>query len=466
MKKFFYLFIFILLILTSFSLISYFTYNQNFSETKKLFNENKKKLIKKILFPHKLVKQQEIIIKSNKESLSQKEYLIKSLPKKNASDESSFKQKLTNFSNSKYYTLRLDKNYILEKYQGFDGFYNGINNQYPGSGYLDFHLDKLVILSSRGILAYESKNEQNILHFQQIKNNINEFIGEKQFAKGNWFSLKDLVIDNNKIYVSFTEEIKENCWNTSLLYAEFNYENIIFKKIFSPKECINALDNIDQEFNAHQSGGRIAPVKNEKHIILTIGDYRNRFLAQDLQSVNGKIIKINVEKNSFEIISMGHRNPQGLLFDKDNNFILSTEHGPYGGDEINLIKFDEKDIPNYGWPSASYGEHYGKKIQANKSKYEKYPLYKSHKDHNFIEPLKYFVPSIGISEIVKIDKKNYVVSSLKYKSLYFFKLNKKNEIVNWNKVYTHERIRDLILKNNYLYLFLEDTASLGKIKIR
>ena len=466
MKKFFYLFIFILLILTSFSLISYFTYNQNFSETKKLFNENKKKLIKKILFPHKLVKQQEIIIKSNKESLSQKEYLIKSLPKKNASDESSFKQKLTNFSNSKYYTLRLDKNYILEKYQGFDGFYNGINNQYPGSGYLDFHLDKLVILSSRGILAYESKNEQNILHFQQIKNNINEFIGEKQFAKGNWFSIKDLVIDNNKIYVSFTEEIKENCWNTSLLYAEFNYENIIFKKIFSPKECINALDNIDQEFNAHQSGGRIAPVKNEKHIILTIGDYRNRFLAQDLQSVNGKIIKINVEKNSFEIISMGHRNPQGLLFDKDNNFILSTEHGPYGGDEINLIKFDEKDIPNYGWPSASYGEHYGKKIQANKSKYEKYPLYKSHKDHNFIEPLKYFVPSIGISEIVKIDKKNYVVSSLKYKSLYFFKLNKKNEIVNWNKVYTHERIRDLILKNNYLYLFLEDTASLGKIKIR
>mgnify|MGYP001276341126 CR=1 FL=1 len=466
MKKFFYLFIFILLILTSFSLISYFTYNQNFFETKKLFNENKKKLIKKILFPHKLVKQQEIIIKSNKESLSQKEYLINSLPKKNASDETSFKQKLTNFSNSKYYTLRLDKNYILEKYQGFDDFYNGINNQYPGSGYLDFHLDNLVILSSRGILAYESKNEQNILHFQQIKNNINEFIGEKQFAKGNWFSLKDLVIDNNKIYVSFTEEIKENCWNTSLLYAEFNYEDIIFKKIFSPKECINALDNIDQEFNAHQSGGRIVPVKNEKHIILTIGDYRSRFLAQDLQSVNGKIIKINVEKNSFEIISMGHRNPQGLLFDKDNNFILSTEHGPYGGDEINLIKFDEKNIPNYGWPSASYGEHYGEKIQANKNKYEKYPLYKSHKDHNFIEPLKYFVPSIGISEIVKIDKKNYVVSSLKYKSLYFFKLNKKNEIVNWNKVYTHERIRDLILKNNYLYLFLEDTASLGKIKIR
>ena len=76
------------------------------------------------------------------------------------------------------------------------------------------------------------------------------------------------------------------------------------------------------------------------------------------------------------------------------------------------------------------------------------------------------MPSIGISEIVKLDKKNYIVSSLKDKSLYFFKLNKNNKIDDFKKVYAHERIRDLIIKNNYLYLFLEDTASLGKIKIK
>ena len=205
---------------------------------------------------------------------------------------------------------------------------------------------------------------------------------------------------------------------------------------------------------------------NKKDIIFTTGDYRSRFLAQDPLSVNGKIIKIKDDKDNYEIISMGHRNPQGLLFDSENNFILSTEHGPFGGDEINLIKFDEKDIPNYGWPNASYGEHYGQKIQANKIKYRKYPLNKSHEDYGFIEPIKYFVPSIGISEIVKLGKKSYVVSSLIDKSLYFFKLNKKNEITNLKRIYIHERIRDLILKNNYLYLFLEDTASLGKIKIK
>ena len=64
---------------------------------------------------------------------------------------------------------------------------------------------------------------------------------------------------------------------------------------------------------------------------------------------------------------MGHRNPQGLYFDKKNNFLLEAEHGPEGGDEINLIKFNQDAVPNYGWAISSYGEHYGgKKAERNK----------------------------------------------------------------------------------------------------
>ena len=91
---------------------------------------------------------------------------------------------------------------------------------------------------------------------------------------------------------------------------------------------------------------------------------------------------------------------------------------------------------------------------------------KSHKNNGFIEPLKYFVPSIGISEIIKIDKKSYVASSLKDKSLYFFELNEKNKIVDLKRIQVFERVRDLIFKNKKLYLFLENTASLGIIEIR
>ena len=59
---------------------------------------------------------------------------------------------------------------------------------------------------------------------------------------------------------------------------------------------------------------------------------------------------------------MGHRNPQGLYFDKENNKIFSTEHGPSGGDEINIIKQNLNETPNYGWPISSYGDHYPGRI--------------------------------------------------------------------------------------------------------
>ena len=88
-----------------------------------------------------------------------------------------------------------------------------------------------------------------------------------------------------------------------------------------------------------------------------------------------------------------------------------------------------------------------------------------HSDHGFIEPLYSFVPSIGISEIVKIGQNKYVVSSLKDKSLYFFEMNEKNQIINLNRISVFERVRDLRFYNNQLYLFMENTASIGILNL-
>ena len=149
--------------------------------------------------------------------------------------------------------------------------------------------------------------------------------------------------------------------------------------------------------------------------------------------------------------------------------ILETEHGPQGGDEINLIdtnQINEGKIQNYGWAISSAGEHYGGKgVEYNKQRYQKYPLYKSHTEHGFIEPLKSFVPSIGISNIIKIGQNKYVAGSLKDKSLYFFELNKKKQIFNLDRVEVFERIRDLRLYNNKIYLFMENTPSIGVISL-
>jgi len=364
---------------------------------------------------------------------------------------------------------KLMNNMTLQKYKLTSGFYSNINPRYnlnPGSGYIDFHDENLVVVSARGVLAFsENINDKK---FIQIKNNIEKYIGAKDFKKAVKISIKDLFIFKNKIYISFIEEIKQDCFNTSIIHGDFNYKYVNFEKLFSDKECVNSKNNKDGEFELLQSGGKITSL-DDNYILLSIGDYRSRFLAQDKKSVFGKIIKINSINGEHEIFSMGHRNPQGLYFDKENKFVLETEHGPRGGDEINLIeteRIDEKIIPNYGWPVVSAGEHYGGKTLANAIRYRKYPLHKSHSKYGFIEPLKSFVPSVGISDIVKYADNSYVASSLKGNTLFFFNLNENKKINIFKKVLVNERIRDLAFRNDNLFLFMEDTASIGQIKIK
>ena len=109
---------------------------------------------------------------------------------------------------------------------------------------------------------------------------------------------------------------------------------------------------------------------------MTIGDRGQRHKAQSLDSHQGKVIRIRTDgsvpkSNPFqgkpgalpEIWSYGHRNPQGLAFDM-NGKLWAMEHGPRGGDELNLVR---KGL-NYGWPKITYGREYsGGKIGTTKA---------------------------------------------------------------------------------------------------
>lgn len=113
-------------------------------------------------------------------------------------------------------------------------------------------------------------------------------------------------------------------------------------------------------------GSRIA-FDNSGHVYFGIGDRGVRDNAQNLSNHAGSIIRLTLDgkipadnpfvnqKNKLaEIWSYGHRNPQGLIYDRNNQNLWEIEHGPRGGDEINLIK---KGL-NYGWPVASHGKEY------------------------------------------------------------------------------------------------------------
>jgi hypothetical protein len=377
--------------------------------------------------------------------------------------ELNFQKKLLNFDALKSKeTFKLKDNLELKKYILQDGFNTGIAITWPGSGYLDFYNDNLFIVSARGILGY-GLIEDDQINLRQIKHNLSDFINRSQFIKGNEYSVKDIHISDNKIYISYIEEIEDDCWNISLLYGNINYENIIFEKLHSDDNCIHSKKNGEKEFNPNQSGGRIISA-NKNIIYFSTGEFRSRYLAQDKESFNGKILSINLKTGIKEVVSIGHRNPQGLYYNLKGNFIVETEHGPYGGDEINIIPLESPDLPNFGWPIASYGEHYSKKT-GTKDKFDKYPLLKSHKDNNFREPAKYFVPSIGISEIVGVNKNIYALSSLRENSIYFLRLIDSNKFEVTKKYNLNERVRDMIFKENKLILYLENSASIGIIDL-
>lgn len=369
------------------------------------------------------------------------------------------------------------QNFDLKKYKT-NLLVHGKWHRAKGTSYLSIGDDMLLLASGSGYFAYTKLDffEKDTINFKIINSNIKDIVTQEEFYKSSLYGIKGLLYNNNQIYISLTYEKRENCFNTSVFYANLNYTKLQFKEFFSPDECVKKRK---VDFQPAQSGGKM--IINDGKMILTIGDWRYRDLAQNKESVFGKIVEINLENKDYKILSLGHRNPQGLSLNSKNNLLVNTEHGPNGGDEINFNKNFKKNLKNFGWPISSYGEHYGfEKRNPNHKMYKKFPLYKSHSKYNFIEPTKYYVPSIAISQIAEIDSKIssdelfYVVGALGdtpeigQMSLHFLKFNKKDfKLKSENIVNINERVRDLIYfeKEKVLILFLETSASIGLLRI-
>ena len=183
---------------------------------KKFLSNDQKQLLRKYIFPYKMISEQNRIIFKHQEHIYQLQGAI-------SQNELKFKERKENIQLGKMKDIKLTNNKILKKYILANGFYSGIYNFMPGSGFIDFHQNNTLIVSARGVIGFASDFE-NELNFKQIDNNINEFINIKQFQKSNKFSLNDLFIFNDKIFISYTEEIKEDCWNTSIIFADINYK--------------------------------------------------------------------------------------------------------------------------------------------------------------------------------------------------------------------------------------------------
>lgn len=175
------------------------------------------------------------------------------------------------------------------------------------------------------------------------------------------------------------------------------------------------LNDVEEIFEANawnETGGHFGAkiaFDEDGYLFMSVGDRQSpprgnleRHPAQDLGTHFGTIVRLMddgsvPDDNPFvghatalpEIWSYGHRNPQGLAFHPDTGDLWSTEHGPQGGDELNLI------LPgvNYGWPVIGYGVNYrsGSRIHASGER------------EGMEQPRTFWIPSIGASGLIVYD---------------------------------------------------------------
>ncbi len=323
--------------------------------------------------------------------------------------------------------------------------------------YLEIVGDKVFAISGLGqTIFFDKKNifKKKLIQ-KNIPNNINNLLAENNFEL---IGIRDLYVENEKVYISLQHKDELKGFTINIYRADLNFKKLNFEIFFKTNEYW-------PEYNVF-SGGRIEKFKNNK-ILFSIGYSYVDKVAQRKDSLLGKIVSIDKDTKEFNLISMGHRNPQGLFYYEDLDLIINTEHGPKGGDEINFNFQKNKTIPNYGWDIASYGIAYD---GTN-------PYKKPHSKYDFIEPLKYYVPSIGISEIAYLsenfsfDRKKYLfISSLRAASIFVIQINDElDKIIDEDRIYfPNERIRDIEYdkENNVFFILFEFTPSIGILKIK
>jgi glucose/arabinose dehydrogenase len=197
---------------------------------------------------------------------------------------------------------------------------------------------------------------------------------------------------NRLLYLSYSKPLGDGESTTAVIRGRFEDDR---------------LTGVEEIFEANTRGrghyGSRLAFDGDGHLFVTVGDRQARptgdlsaHPAQDLSNHHGVVLRINEDggippDNPFldqegaepATWSYGHRNPQGMVHDPSTGRLWITEHGPQGGDELNLVRAGI----NYGWPVIGYGVNYG----SGKA------IHESTKQDGMEQPAKVWVPSIATS---------------------------------------------------------------------
>jgi len=327
---------------------------------------------------------------------------------------------------------------------------------------------ELVFEDKNIIWAIEFLNDNSILAAVKSGSIIHFKNGEKIKIKGvpeiylrGQGGLLDIELhpdfsENKWLYMSYAfEENKGEGGNTTIARARLIDDSLEDLEIL--------YKGIPNTRKGQHYGSRMA-FDNENYLYFSIGDRGNRNVnPQDIKIDGGKIYRIKdngtiPSDNPFfdspesrkAIFSYGHRNPQGMFKHPKTGKIWTNEHGPKGGDEINIIEKGK----NYGWPKITYGINYsGTTITKNKSL------------PDMEQPLYYWLPSIAPSSFEYISSEVYpnwkgslLAGALVFKYIERIGLNEKNKVISRSKIAEGlGRPRDVKQgKDGYIYVSIEN----------
>ncbi|UPT56283.1 PQQ-dependent sugar dehydrogenase [Dickeya zeae] len=283
--------------------------------------------------------------------------------------------------------------------------------------------------------------------------------------------LLDVVLSPNfrqdrRVYLSYAEAGPQGLAGTTVGFGvlsddmqRLNHFTVIFRQL--PKRSTGA-----------HFGGRMVFDK-QGHLFIALGENQQRMLAQDLGSLQGKLVRLTPDggvpiDNPFvnhsgarpEIWAYGLRNPQGLALNPWSGDVWESEHGPRGGDEINIPQPGEND----GWPLATYGIDYsGQKI----------PEFQGAEVAGTTQPVYYWKVSPAISGMAFYNSSRFpawrhslFIGALAGTSLIRLSLEG-DRIVSQERLLTElgERIRDVrVGPDGYLYVLTDqDNGKLLKV---
>ncbi len=225
-------------------------------------------------------------------------------------------------------------------------------------------------------------------------------------------------------------------------------------QIYRSEPCIPA----PEPAFALQSGGAMAYEANGD-LLVFVGDFGIDGHGRKLDGVGpqhpgsdyGKVVRIDAATGAAIHVSLGHRNPGGLVVTATGEIWLA-EHGARGGDELNLIRPGA----NYGWPLETYGAHYGMFT---------WPPDKTPGEHGrFTLPIKSWVPSIATSAVVQVTGSEFpawdgdlLLGSLKGQALHRLRIREGRVIVD-EPIPLGLRIRDLAVSASGLIYVMADEA--------